>query len=369
MPGTRIIRSIGVERPGEMAVSSYEEGPPADGQFRVDTLYTGLSAGTELSFFKGSNPYLHLAWDEELGVFGPGEPSIRFPVRFIGYMEVGRVAESRTAAAETGEIVAMSYGHKTGHTADARHEFWMPLPPKVESILGIYVAQMGPICANGLLHAAADLVGSGVRELGDGVRGRQVLVVGGGVVGLLTGLFALHHGAMSVALADRTPQRLAAAAGLGLIPLDEQEGETWRWCKERWRHGPNDHGADVVFQCRGQAVGLQTALRSLRPQGTVIDMAFYQDGAADVRLGEEFHHNGLTIRCAQIGRVPRGLAHAWDRRRLAAETVALLQARGRLVREHLITDVVPFDEGAQLVADLAARKRHTIQAVFKVGDG
>jgi len=204
--------------------------------------------------------------------------------------------------------------------------------------------------------------------LGDGVRGRQVLVVGGGVVGLLTGLFALHHGAASVALADRTPQRLAAAARLGLIPLDEQAEETWRWCKERWRHGPKDRGADVVFQCRGQAAGLQTALRSLRPQGTVIDMAFYQDGAADVRLGEEFHHNGLTVRCAQIGRVPRGLAHAWDRRRLAAETVALLQARGRLVREHLITDVVPFDKGPQLVADLAARKRHTIQAVFQVGD-
>jgi len=366
-----------------MAFSSYEEGAPAEGQFRVDTLYTGLSSGTELSFFKGSNPYLHLAWDEELGVFGPGEPSIRFPVRFIGYMEVGRVAESRTAATEPGEIVAMTYGHKTGHTADARHDFWMPLPPEIEPILGIYVAQMGPICANGLLHAAADLGGPTLGDraadggrsdpgdaafLGDGVRGRQVLVVGGGVVGLLTGLFALHHGAASVALADRTPQRLAAAARLGLIPLDEQAGETWRWCKERWRHGPKDRGADVVFQCRGQAAGLQTALRSLRPQGTVIDMAFYQDGAADVRLGEEFHHNGLTVRCAQIGRVPRGLAHAWDRRRLAAETVALLQARGRLVREHLITDVVPFDEGPQLVADLAARKRHTIQAVFQVGD-
>ncbi len=380
---TRTVRSLGVERAGEMAFSSYEEGLPAEGQFRVDTLYTGLSSGTELSFFKGSNPYLHLAWDEELGVFGPGEPSIRFPVRFIGYMEVGRVAESRTAATEPGEIVAMTYGHKTGHTADARHDFWMPLPPEIEPILGIYVAQMGPICANGLLHAAADLGGPTLGDraadggrsdpgdaafLGDGVRGRQVLVVGGGVVGLLTGLFALHHGAASVALADRTPQRLAAAARLGLIPLDEQAGETWRWCKERWRHGPKDRGADVVFQCRGQAAGLQTALRSLRPQGTVIDMAFYQDGAADVRLGEEFHHNGLTIRCAQIGRVPRGLAHAWDRRRLAAETVALLQARGRLVREHLITDVVPFDKGPQLVADLAARKRHTIQAVFQVGD-
>ena len=53
----------------------------------------------------------------------------------------------------------------------------------------------------------------------------------------------------------------------------------------------------------------------------MVDLAFYQGGAPDLALGEEFHHNGLTIRCAQIGRVPRGTAHLWDRRRLAAETV------------------------------------------------
>src|SRR5581483_8004976 len=122
-----------------------------------------------------------------------------------------------------------------------------------------------------------------------------------------------------------------------LTPLDEREAEAWRWCKERWRHGPGDCGADVVFQCRARAASLQTALRSLRPRGTVVDLAFYQAGAAEVLLGEEFHHNGLTIRCAQIGRVPRGLDRRWDRRRLALETIDLLRAHGPAVRAHLIT--------------------------------
>lgn len=76
--------------------------------------------------------------------------------------------------------------------------------------------------------------------------------------------------------------------------------------KTRWRHGPGDRGADVVFQCRGQAASLALALRVLRPQGAVVDLAFYSDSAGEVRLGEEFHHNGLAVRCAQIGRVPRG---------------------------------------------------------------
>ncbi len=362
----RTVRSLGIERPGRAFFFDYEEGPVPPGQFRVETLYTGLSAGTELTFFKGTNPYLHSRWNGDMGVFEEGEPEIQLPLNFMGYMEVGRVIESRTPSASEGQIVGMAFGHKTGHTADPATELFVPLPDGVDLVLGIYLAQMGPICANGLLHAAADLMGQNVHDLGDGVRGRNVLVTGGGVVGLLAGLFARHHGAASVAVADRTPERLDAAAGLGLLPLDENRIEVWRYCKETWHDAGRDRGADVVFQCRAHSANLHTALRSLRPQGTVIDLAFYQGGAPDLRLGEEFHHNGLSIRCAQINRVPRGLAHAWSRARLARETAGLLLAHGPAIRRHMITDVIPLDDAPLFIADLAARRRHSIQAVFEV---
>jgi hypothetical protein len=35
-------------------------------------------------------------------------------------MEVGRVTQSRTPSLPEGAVVAMTYGHKTGHTADPR---------------------------------------------------------------------------------------------------------------------------------------------------------------------------------------------------------------------------------------------------------
>ncbi len=346
----------------------YEEEPLRDGHFRVETLYTGLSAGTELTFFKGTNPYLHSRWDAEFGLFREGEPSQYYPVNFLGYMEVARVTETRTPAVRAGKVLAMNYGHKSGHTANPVYEFFAPLPDDLDPILGIYVALMGPICANGLLHAAADLMGQNVHALGDGVRGRNVLVTGGGVVGLVTALFCKHLGAAEVAVADPTRARLDAARGLGLLAIDENEIEPSRFCKERWHASAHERGADVVFQCRAHSASLNEALRSLRPQGTVIDLAFYQGGANDLRLGEEFHHNGLSIRCAQISRVPRGLAHSWNIARLARETIELLQAQGARVREHIITDVIPFDDAPQFIADLAARKRHAIQAVLKIKD-
>src|SRR6185437_10961010 len=134
--------------------------------------------------------------------------------------------------------------------------------------------------------------------------------------------------------------------------------------KTRWRHAPGDRGADVVFQCRGQAAALHLALRVARPQATVIDLAFYQGGAAELRLGAEFHHNGLAVRCAQIGRVPRGLTGTWDRERLSAETIDLLRADGTAIRKHLVTAVVPFEDAPELFTDLAARRRHELQAVL-----
>jgi threonine dehydrogenase-like Zn-dependent dehydrogenase len=190
-------------------------------------------------------------------------------------------------------------------------------------------------------------------------------VTGGGAVGLLVGLLARVHGAAEVVVLDPTAQRRAAAEGLGLQAVDDTP-DVARELKTRWRHGPGDHGADVVFQCRGQATALATALRCLRPQGTVVDLAFYTGGADGVALGEEFHHNGLSIRCAQIGRVPRGLAGSWDRRRLSGETVALLVDHGVQVREHVLTDVVALDRAPAVIADLSERRRQVITVAFEV---
>jgi NADPH:quinone reductase-like Zn-dependent oxidoreductase len=359
------VRSLGVARPGEPRVFTWREDGPADGQFLLQTRCSGISAGTELTFVKGSNPYLHSSWDGQFGIFRPGRPAVRYPIRTMGYMEVGEVVESRAPAVAEGTQIAMAYGHRSVHVGDPLAQSWLALPAGMHPHLGVLVAHMGPICANGLLHAAADAMGAGVRALGDGVRGRHVLVMGGGVVGLLVGLFARQHGAAEVVLADATPERRAAAEALGLQAAGDGVRPVWRVVKERWAHGAGDCGADVVFQCRGRARWLAEALRALRPQGTVIDLAFYDGGAEDLRLGEEFHHNGLTVRCAQIGRVPRGLGAQWPRRRLRAETLTLLHDHGELVRRVLVTHRVPLEDGPAFLTDLVAHRRHALLAVLE----
>ncbi len=357
----RTVRSLGVESPHRAYFSAYDERPPGDGEVRLDTLYSGFSAGTELTFLKDTNPYLRSRWDEERSAFIEGEPSARFPVPFLGYMEVARVSESRASAFSSGDIVCGTFGHKSGHTANPFHDLLLPLPEGIDPVLGIFVAQMGPIAANGILHADAELFGAGVRRLGEGIAGRPVVVIGGGTVGLLTALFAKNAGA-TVILADPSPFRRRKAEALGFAAMEE--GDAWQHAKATWRHGPSDRGADIVFQTRARSESLHDALRALRPQGCVIDLAFYQGGADRTRLGEEFHHNGLSIHCAQINRVPRGLSHLWDRRRLAAETIALLQREGDAIRCEMITHLVPVDEAPAFLTALVSERPDFLQIVF-----
>ncbi len=368
--GARVVEVLQVPAPGTVAWVPTEAGPLADGAVRVDSVVSGISAGTELTFVKGTNPTLTRLWDADLGVFrdghGPTEPP--YPVRKLGYMQVGRVVASRTPHVPEGALVAATYGQAGGADLDPLTERVVVLPPGLDPVLGIWVAHMGPICVNGLLHASADLFGPSGVDVAAGVRGRTVLVTGAGVVGLVTGLLAAWSGAADVVVADPTPARLAAARRLGLSTVDSSAVDVGVWVKQRWRHAAGDRGADVVFQCRGRAAGLATALRALRPQGTVVDLAFYPGGAEEVRLGEEFHSNGLRVVCAQIGRVPRGSAHLWDRERMSAVTLDLLRDRGADLRAALVTDLVPAADAPAFYADLAAGRRHALQAVLTWGD-
>jgi threonine dehydrogenase-like Zn-dependent dehydrogenase len=363
--GPWTVYSLGFAAPYRTALFSYDESELAVEHFRVRTLYSGLSAGTELTHFKGSNQYLHKTWDETLKLFRPGPGSQSYPMMFSGYMEVGEVCASRCQTVRPGEVVAMSYGHKSGHTADAYREFYVRLPAELDPLLGIYVAQMGPICANAILHADEDAHGAEASRFGCGVEDQHIMVFGAGVVGLLTAMLARWAGAAEVAVADTGERRLAAARRLGFEVVDVAVMDPALWAKERWSSGPSgDHGADLAFQCRALDEMLAHAFNCLRPQGAVIDLAFYQTGAPNLLLGEAFHHNGLRHIATQIFRVPRKLQHMWNRRRLSEQTIKFLLACGNDLKRHIINDVVPISQAQRVFEEIAAKRWQPLQVVF-----
>ena len=75
-----------LQGPKELAFEPLDLGPPGAGEVLIRTLYSGVSAGTELSQFRGTNPFMNRRFDEPSRLFLAAEaPSWPYPVRNLGY--------------------------------------------------------------------------------------------------------------------------------------------------------------------------------------------------------------------------------------------------------------------------------------------
>ena len=66
-------RVVRFSAPRHAEVIELEDPPVGPDEVRIDTVYSGISAGTELTAYRGSNPYLSNEWDAERRLFVPGE--------------------------------------------------------------------------------------------------------------------------------------------------------------------------------------------------------------------------------------------------------------------------------------------------------
>ena len=94
--------------PKTIGFESYEDQHLKSNEVRLQTLYSGISAGTELTGYRGSNPYLHKQWDPARKLFIPAEqPTLTYPVSGCGYEKVGEVIElgSEVQDVATGDVI------------------------------------------------------------------------------------------------------------------------------------------------------------------------------------------------------------------------------------------------------------------------
>ena len=84
---------VELTEPRRVGIRTYPTPEVGPGAVLVRTLYSGISAGTELATYCGTNPYLAKRWDPELALFLPGETTFRYPVDVWGYSEVGVIDE------------------------------------------------------------------------------------------------------------------------------------------------------------------------------------------------------------------------------------------------------------------------------------
>lgn len=341
--------AIAFTGPETVALLEEDDRPLLAHEVRVRTLFSGISAGTELSAYRGSNPYLTKRWDAERRLFitDPSHPQPAYPLTGWGYEESGEVVEvgSDVAGLPPGTLVYGSWGHRSSAILDAAYARERVLPPGLDPIEGIF-SHIGATALNGILDASIRL-------------GETVAIFGLGVVGQLLAQMARLSGAEVIGV-DMLPSRMEKAAMLGMsILVDAVAGETAARIKEL----TGGRGADICIEASGSYAALNEAVRSCAYSSHVVALGFYQGEGRALLLGEEMHHNRVTIVTSQIGGVAPQLQHRWDRLRLV-HTMMRLAAEGGLSLRPLITHVAPATDAAELFRLVARGDGDVLQAVL-----
>lgn len=275
-----VARALWYVKPSVVDVRTERLPLPRPGEVRIKTLYSGISRGTERLVLTGRVPQSE--WPRMRAPLQAGD--FPFPVKY-GYSATGRVVAGPRALLD--QIVFCLHPHQDYfHAPEAMA---IAVPDGIPAKRATLAANMETA-----LNAHWD-AGTGP--------GDSVLVIGAGIVGLLTAYLAKRIAGARVTLCDVDPGKAEIAAELGLDFKVPQEVP----------------GANlIVFHTTGSAAGLQGAIEAAAFEGRIIEMSWYGDAPISVNLGGAFHSRRLQIISSQVGHVaPSRRASTTHKDRLA----------------------------------------------------
>ncbi|KIW66363.1 chlorophyll synthesis pathway protein BchC [Phialophora macrospora] len=110
-----------------------------------------------------------------------------------------------------------------------------------------------------------------MKASGMALRGKDVLVVGGGPIGIAMVSMLRTQGVKSILLSEPTAKRMQQAKGLVDRIIDPRKEKVGDACRDL----TNGRGVDVAFDCAGVQPGLEAALDALKPAGVFIGVAIW----------------------------------------------------------------------------------------------
>lgn len=312
-------RAFWVSLPGQGEIRDEALLGPAADHVLVETLYSGISRGTETLVFRGRVPpseYARMRAPFQSGDF----PA---PVKY-GYASVGRVLEG--PAAMCGREVFCLHPHQTRYRVPA--DAVLTLPQGVPARRAVLAANM-ETAVNALMDAPP--------RVGD-----RVTVVGAGALGCLVAHLAGQVPGARVQLVDVNPARARVASALGVHFAGPGEA-----CGEQ----------DLVVHTSATGTGLNTSLALAAFEATVLELSWYGDDEVRVCLGGGFHSRRLRLVSSQVGTVAAARRATRSHRQRLALALSLLREPALDV---LITGEDRFEDLPRVMQRLAAGDGDTI---------
>jgi 2-desacetyl-2-hydroxyethyl bacteriochlorophyllide A dehydrogenase len=329
--------------PGMVEIRSEPVPPPGEGQALVETLASGISAGTELLILRGEAPD-GMAADASLPYLGG---TLDFPVRY-GYAAVGRVAGlgPQTDPSLAGQTVFAFHPHQTRFLAAA--ESLVRLPPNLPPDHAVLLPNLET--AVGLVHD------------GRPVPGDRIAVFGQGVVGLLTTALLARLPLERLVTFDRHAIRRQTSTALGAHASHDpaSTGAVEELGRQR-AEDPDDPGFDLSYELTGDPATLNQAVAACGYDGRVVVGSWYGRRRALLDLGGHFHRNRIRLISSQVSTLDPALRGRWTHRRRLRYALSLLQV---LPVAGLVSHRVPFEQAASAYRLLDQQPDQALQVVL-----
>jgi threonine dehydrogenase-like Zn-dependent dehydrogenase len=331
--------------PGRVALCPFEPPPMTAHSVLLKTLFSGISHGTEMLFYRGDAPKFHHTWDDGLRHFVPRASELNGDLP-MGYESVARVQEvgSDVEGFSPGEMIWLDAPHREVHVIDSRQPppFWrLDDDADPQSLAFLALARV----ALGAVHDAEPVLGG------------SAAVCGLGTVGQLCAQLLLRAGVRHVFGIDPDPHRLAVAARSGVITAPADGSDPAAFIKETMP------GVDVGIEASGRYAGLASLLRCVAPMGRVVVVSSYGSQSEGIVLGHEFHRNRISLISSMT---VNGCAHPkaplWTFERLTAEAATLLTEHSLSVSP-MVTSV-PFASAPDAYRMLAQDPVPPLKIVF-----
>lgn len=310
----------------------------------VRTLCSAISSGTESLVYEGRFP-AGLPRDSRIaGLRG----TFSYPFTY-GYALVGEVVE-------LGAQVDRSWLHRRVF-AFHPHQDYAVVPR--DDVLAIPV-DVEPRAALFLpnVESALNFVMDARPLVGD-----RVMVLGQGVVGLLTtallARFPLELLATADPLADRRERSLALGAQTAVDPDDASQFASLR--ERVFREGGAD-GLDLCIELSGNGQALNQAIELTGFAGRIVIGSWYGNERLALDLGGHFHRRRLELVSSQVSTLGPALSGRWSRQRrldLAWRMVA------DLAPQALVTHEFRFDDCQRAFELVSGRRDGVLQVVLE----
>lgn len=307
-------QSLYFVEPRTVSLQSREVPDPDPEEVLVETRVSLVSAGTELLVYRGDAPD-DLSADEAIDAL---DGDLAFPLQY-GYAAVGDVIAvgGEVSSAWRGRTVFAFNPHESHFVAPP--DDLVPVPDEITVETAAFLPNA---------ETAANLALDGNPRLGE-----RVVVLGAGVVGLLTAAVLAEFPLERLTVVDPVAARRSIAARLGADEVFDPE-------TARDRRADRDD-ADIAFELTGSPDALDDAIDLVGYDGRVIVGSWYGRKRVDANLGGHFHRGRVSLISSQVSTIAPELRGRWTKsRRLDAAWDRLR----RVDASEFVTHRMPFEE-------------------------